>query len=104
MKAIFELRLYVRIGEFVAGVPFLVFTNLAVECILETAFLDRHVNAILPPQRKVLFHHAPSVALTGLTPTRHDCIMASRGPSRQLPQEGNSTDRKRAQFPTNVEK
>ena len=28
--------------------------------------------------------------------------MASRGPSQQLPQEENSTDRKRAQFPTNI--
>ena len=60
------------------------------------------MKAILPPQRKVLFYHAPSVALTGVTPSRHDRKMAWRGPSQQLPQEENSTDRKRAQFPTNV--
>ena len=102
MKALGELKLHVRIGEFYARVPFLVVTNLAVDCILGTTFLDRHVKAILPPQRKVLFHHAPSVALTGVTPSRHDRKMASRGPSQQLPQEENSADRKRAQFPTNV--
>ena len=72
MKALGELKLYVRIGEFVVRVPFLVVTNLAVDCIIGTTFLDRHVKAILPPQRKVLFHHAPSVALTGVTPSRHD--------------------------------
>ena len=102
MKALGELKLHVRIGEFCARVPFSVVTNLAVDCILGTTFLDRHVKAILPPQRKVLFHHAPSVSLTGITPSRHDRKMASRGPSQQLPQEGNSADRKRAQFPTNV--
>ena len=102
MKALGELKLHVRIGELCARVPFLVATNLTVDCILGTTFLDRHVKAILPPQRKVLFHHAPSVALTGVTPSRHDHKMASRGPSQQLPQEENSADRKRAQFPTNV--
>ena len=72
MKAIGELKLHVQIGAFCARVPFLVVTNLAVDCILVITFLDRHVKAILPPQRKVLFHHAPSVALTGVTPSRHD--------------------------------
>ena len=102
MKALGELKLHVQIGAFCARVPFLVVTNLAVDCILGTMFLDRHVKAILPPQRKVLFHHAPSVALMGITPSRHDCKMASRGPSQQLPQEEISADRKRAQFATNV--
>ena len=60
------------------------------------------MKAILPPQRKVLFHHAPSVALTGVTPSRHDRKFASRGPSQQLSQEEHVADRKRAQFPTNV--
>ena len=102
MKAPGELKLHVRIGEFCARVPFLVVTNLAVDCILGTTFLDRHMKAIPPPQRKVLFHHALSVALTGVTPLRHDHKMASRGPSQQLPQEENSADRKHAQFPTKV--
>ena len=102
MKALGELRLYVRIGEFVAHVPFLVVTNFAVDCILGTTFLDRHVKAILPAQKTVLFHHAPSVALTGVTPSRQESKMASRKLSQQLPQEENSADRKRAQFQTNV--
>ena len=102
MNALGEVNLHVRIGEFYARVPFFVITNLAVECILGTTFLDRHVKAILPQQRKVLLHHAPSVELTGVTPSRHDCKMASRGPKQQLPQEENSADRKRVLFPTNV--
>ena len=81
MKAIGELKLHVRIGEFCARVPFLVVTNLAVDHILGTTFLDRHVKAILPPQRKVMFHHPPSVALTGVTPSRQDRKRALRGPS-----------------------
>ena len=62
MKAIGELKLHVRIGEFYARVPFLVVTNLAVDCILGTTFLDRHVKAILPPQRKGA---VPSCAVRG---------------------------------------
>ena len=100
MKALGELKLHVRLGEFCARVPFLVLTNLAVDCIPGTTFLDRHVKAILPPQSNVLFHHAPSVTLTGVTPSRHDRKIASRGPSQHLPQEENSADRKSAQFPT----
>ena len=102
MKTLGELKLHVRNCEFCARVPFLVVTNLAVDFILGTTFLDRHVKAILPLQRKVLFHHVPSWALTGVTPSRHDCIIASRGPSQKLRQEKHSADRKRAQFPTNV--
>ena len=102
MKALGELKFYVRISEFGARVPFLVITNLAVDFILGTTFLDRHVKAILAPHGKEMFHHAPSVALTGVTPSRHDRKMASRGPSQQLPPEENSADRKRAQFPTNI--
>ena len=102
MKAFGELKLHVQIGALCARVPFLVVTNLAVDCILGTTFMGHHVKAIIPPQMKFLFHHAPSVALTAVTPSRHDRKMASRGPSQQLPQEENSADRKRAQFPTNV--
>ena len=102
MKALGELQLYVCIAEFVARVPFLVVTNLAVDFILGTTVLDRHVKAILSPQRKMMFHQAPSVALTGVTTSRHDRKMASRGTPQQLLQEENSTDWKRAQFPVNV--
>ena len=102
MKALGELKLHVRIGEFSAHVPFLVVTNLAVDCIFGTTFMNRHVKAILPTQTKVLFHHAPSVALTRVTLSRHNRMMDSRRPSQQLPQEENSADRERAQFPHNV--
>ena len=102
MKALCEFKLPVRIGEFCARVPFFVVTNFAVDCILGTTFLVRYVKAILPPQTRVLFHHAPSVALTGVIPSRHNRKMASRGPSQQLSQEESSTDRKRSQLPTNV--
>ena len=102
MKALGELKLGVRIGDFCARVPTMVVTNLAVDCILGTTFLDSHVKAIVPLQRKVLFYHAPSVALTGVTPSRHERKMASRGPSPQLLQEENPADRKCAQFLTNV--
>ena len=102
MKVLGEFKSHVQIGAFCACVPFLVVTNLAVDCILGTTFLDRHVKPILTLQRKVLFHHAPSVALTGVTPSRHDRKMASRGLSQHLPQEENWADRKRAQFSTKV--
>ena len=49
VKALGELTLYVRIGELVASLPLLVFTNHGVDCIVGTTFLDRHVKAILPP-------------------------------------------------------
>ena len=70
MSALGQLTLYVRIGDFTARVQFLVVTRLAVDCILGTTFIDQHVKAILPPRRRVLFHHAPSVALTGTTPSK----------------------------------
>ena len=102
MKAAVELALYFCIGEFVARVRFLVVTNLVVDCILGTTFLDRHVRAILSPQRKVMLHHAPPIALTGTTTSRHDRKMAATSTSQQLPLEPGSTDRKRAPFPTNI--
>ena len=45
IKALGEPKLYVQIGYFVARVPFLVVTNLAVDCILGTTFLGRHVKS-----------------------------------------------------------
>ena len=102
MRALGEITLFVRIGEFLARVPFLVVTALAVDCILGTTFPDRHVKAILPPQRKVVFHHAPSVALVGTTPSRHDRLMASRSTAQQLPQQSNAVVRKHEPFPANT--
>ena len=101
MKALGEIYLTVRIGEFTARVPFLVVTSLAVDCILGTTFLDRHVKAILPPQRKIIFHDAPPVALVGTTASRHDQKMASRGTARQL-KPADASERKRGAFPTNT--
>lgn len=67
MSALGRLKLYVRIGNSTARVKFLVVTRLDVDFILGTTFTDPHIKAILPPRRRVLFHHAPSVTLTGTT-------------------------------------
>ena len=80
MKALGEIPFLVQILEIVARVPFLVVTSLAVDYILGTNFLDRHVKAILPPQRKVVLHDAPPVALVGTARSRHDRKMAPGAP------------------------
>ena len=85
MKALGEIPVLVRICEFMARVPLLVGTSHAVDCILGTTFLDRHVKAILLPQRKVVFHKAPPVVLIGTTLSRHYRKMASRSIAQQLP-------------------
>ena len=56
-----------QIGQLKVRVQFIVVTKMAVECNLGAAFTDRHVKAILPSTRRVLFHHAQSVAITGAT-------------------------------------
>lgn len=86
LKMLIDISLHVWIGEIIAHVLFLVVTNVAVDCISGTTFLDHHVKAILPPQRKVLFFHAPSVALTRKTPSTHDKKTAWRSTLQQLPQ------------------
>ena len=101
MKALREIPLFVRIGDFVGRVPFLMVTSLAVDCILGTTFLDRHVKAILPPQRKIVFHDAPPVALVGTTPSRHDRKMASRSTAHQLPQS-DKPERRQVAFSANT--
>ena len=70
MNALGQLTLYVRIGDFTARVQFLVVTRLDVDCILGTTFIDQHVKAILPRRWRVLFHHSPSVAFIGTTPSK----------------------------------
>ena len=72
MRALGEIPLYVRIGEFTARVPFLVVTSLAVDCILGTTFLDGHVKTILPPQRKVIFYRSEPLALNDTNHSRYD--------------------------------
>ena len=101
MKALGEIPLFVRIGEFVARVPFLVVPGLAVDCILGTTFLDRHVKAILPPQWKVILHDALPVALVGTTPSRHERKMASRSTAQQLP-PSDRPERRQVAFPANT--
>lgn len=101
MKTLGEISLYVRIRDFTRRMQFLVVTSLAVDCILGTSFLNRHVKAILPPQRKVIFHDAPPVALIRTTPLRHDRKMFSRGSLQQLPPTG-TPGRKRAALPANT--
>ena len=53
------LPLIGQIGQFKALVTFLVVTNMAVDCILGTSFIDRHVKTIYPRQRRIAFstHH-----------------------------------------------
>lgn len=70
------------------------------DCILETTFLDRQVRAILPLQRKIVFHHAPSEAMTGMTPSRHDRLMEWKSPAQQP--RPTSTVRKEDPFPRNT--
>lgn len=68
--------------------------------ILGTTFLDRNVKAILPPQGDIFFHHAPYVALTGMNPSKHERLIASRSTARK--QEPANTIRKKAPFATNT--
>ena len=101
MKALGEIPLFVRIGAFVARVPFLVVTSLAVDCILGTTFLDRHVKAILPPQRKFVLHDTLPVALVGTTPSRHDRKMASRSTAQQQP-SSDKLERRQVALPADT--
>ena len=84
MKALGEISLFVRIGDFIARVPFLVVTSLAVNCILGTTLLDRYVKTILPPQQKAILHDYPPVALVGISPSRHENKMSWRSDARPL--------------------
>ena len=54
MKEFGEISLLVRIGEFMARIPFLVVMSPAVDCIFGINFLDRHFKSILSPRRKVV--------------------------------------------------
>lgn len=51
------LPLYVRIGDMTTRAYFLVARNLAVNAILGTEFIDRHVKGILPKEKRVIFRH-----------------------------------------------
>lgn len=75
---------FVRVGKFQTHIQFLVVASMAVDCILRTAFIDRHVRAILPPQLKVLFHYAPAVALLGARQPRPKKSLAPTAPKTML--------------------
>ena len=49
------VMLYVRIGNMTTRTHFLVASNLAVNAILGTEFIDRHLRGILPKERRVVF-------------------------------------------------
>lgn len=57
--------LTVSIGDFQGRVLFFMIQNLAVFCLLGTSFIDHHVKNILSGLWKVVFHHSPSLAITG---------------------------------------
>lgn len=56
--------LIVRTGEFRARVPFLITTNLPIDCLLRTLFIDNSVKAITLGYRKFLIYHAVFVPTT----------------------------------------
>lgn len=62
------VSLHVRLGDFSTQALFLVASNLTVDAILGSAFIDRHVRGILPRERKVLLPHGPSITLLGSKP------------------------------------
>lgn len=59
---------HVRLGGFSTQALILVASNLAVDAILGTAFIDRHVRGILSRERKVLLRHGSAVTLLGSKP------------------------------------
>lgn len=67
MKSFGEIALFVRIGEFMALISFLVVMSLVVDRVPRTTFLDRQVKAILLPQRKIVSHDAPPVVVVVIT-------------------------------------
>lgn len=57
------VSLYVRLGDFSTLALFLIPSNLRVNSILGTAFIDRHVCVILRRERKFPLHDGLSVIL-----------------------------------------
>ena len=75
------VSLHVRLGNFSTQALFLVASNLAVDAILGTAFIDKHVRGILPRERKVLLRDGPAVTLLGSKPGPE----ADRGATKGIP-------------------
>ena len=57
--------LHVQIGDMTTRAYLLVASNLAVNTILGTEFIDRHVKGILPKERRVIFRHGETINLLG---------------------------------------
>lgn len=58
-------------------------SSLAVGCILETAFIDQYVKAIIPEGRKVIPQRAKSVDIIGVRPVSE----GNKSHVAQLPKE-----------------
>lgn len=79
LRPLSSLVFFLRIGRLQAHVHLLVVCSIAVDCVLGTTSIDRHVWAVVPPQRKILFHHAPSGTFLGATePSAETASEASR--------------------------
>ena len=63
MLTIGILTLWSKIGQLQARIRFLVVKNMAITCILGTAFIHRFLKAILPGRRKVVLYHSTAVAI-----------------------------------------
>ena len=60
--------LHVRIGSMTTRKHLLVARKLAVNAILGTEFIDRHVRGIFPKEKRVVFRNGGSVTLLGSAP------------------------------------
>ena len=60
--------LHLRIDNMTTRTHFLVASNLAVNAILGTELIDRHVRGILPKERRIAFRNGGSVTLLGSAP------------------------------------
>jgi hypothetical protein len=69
--------LYVQLGTTVHRVRFYVAPGLAVPCILGCNFINLHVKAILPKEKKVDLHDGASVAIA------NESDSASKAPPRE---------------------
>ena len=73
------VKLHVRLGDFTTQAPFLVASNLAVDAILGTTFIDKHVRSILPRERRVVLRHGPPITLLGTKPGPEADRRANKG-------------------------
>ena len=67
IRTVGTISLHVRIGELRCRVRFIVVTNLAVDCILGTSFIDQYVEAIRPRKRAIQFVDNSRTPIVGKT-------------------------------------